>query len=241
MLRSRGKKRNVHQAIPFSIRKLRTCIKNTAVKSPNAGCPALFQSTCLFCISNCMHIIPKSPSAANQECRFAPLTPLLPQLSMHQSRSITTLHAVSPQWPPDYSRRIEEVLSSAGWPDLSASPRNESLAACTCTCTLLNGNHAAAMPCFSAQILCEDHIRLMTGNRHAVGGPLTRAPHSRRGSLVFSTIGCYPAPPKHFPSKQSVRLKEATTNSVRGSVVTHNRSLSQRTHSRAQPSNLFSS
>ena len=144
------------------------------------------QSTCPFCISNCMHTVPQSPAAANQKYSLAPLTPLLPQLSMHQSGSMTTLHAVHPHGPRLLTQD-EEVLSSAGWLDFSASPRKESLAACTCT--LLNRNHAAAMPRFSAQVYARIASALMTGNRHAARAPLTRAPHARGGSLAFSTIG----------------------------------------------------
>jgi len=157
------------------------------------------QSACPFGISNCMHIVPQSPAAANQKYSFAPLTPLLPQLSMHQSGSITTLHAVPPHGPRLLTQdgRSPQLSSSAGWPDFldfSASPRKESLAAWLPGCLHLHlhtserqsrGGHAT----LQRSSLCEDRIRLMTGNRHAARGPLTRAPHASGGSLAFSAIG----------------------------------------------------
>lgn len=103
----------------------------------------------------------------------------------------------SPLMVPDYSRRMEEVLSSAaqlGGQTSSTSQPLRAKRAWLPGCLHLHlhtserqsrGGHAT----LQRSSLCEHRIRLMTGNRHAARAPLTRAPHASGGSLAFSTIG----------------------------------------------------
>jgi hypothetical protein len=149
----------VHQAIPFLNRKLKPCIKNTAVKSQNAGCPAL--SKCLSLRHLELHAYcPPVTCSSEPEVQLCPTHPTAAPTVHAPIRQHHNPPCRPPSWSPithagwkkssaqqlSWVARLPRLLS------LSAQREPGCLAACTCTRTLLNGNHAAAMPRFSAQV-----------------------------------------------------------------------------------------
>jgi hypothetical protein len=152
----------VHQAIPFLNRKLKPCIKNTAVKSQNAGCPAL--SKCLSLRHLELHAYcPPVTCSSEPEVQLCPTHPTAAPTVHAPIRQHQNPPCRPPSWSPithaGWKKSSAQQLSLGGQTSSTSQPLRAKrawlpgcLAACTCTCTLLNGNHAAAMPRFSAQV-----------------------------------------------------------------------------------------
>ena len=186
----------MHQAIPFLNRKFKPCIKNTAVKSQNAGCPAL--SKCLSLRHLELHAYcPPVTCSSEPEVQLCPTHPTAAPTVHAPIRQHHNPPCRPPSWSPithaAWKKSSAQQLSLGGQTSSTSQPLRAKRAWLPGSLHLhlhtserqSRGGHAT----LQRSSLCEDRIRLMTGNRHAARGPLTRAPHASGGSLAFSTIG----------------------------------------------------